>query len=415
MTNLTLSCGARYGSLRAPASKSQAHRLLIAAALGKEPTSVICDNISKDIIATIRCLDALCADIFVADRMIHIVPRRKSGRRELYCGESGTTLRLLLPLCGALGEEAIFHLEGRLPNRPLAPFVHILCEHGMQIEARGEKLYCSGRLQCGNFEIDGDVSSQFISGLLFALPLLAGESSLHIKKEIQSAPYIAMTEETLQHSGIQFLRSGNDYTISGSQHYLPPQRCIVEGDYSAAAFFLCMGALSERGIRVTNLPPVTSQGDREVVEILRRFGANVTVADCEVYVKTGHLHGCQIDAGQIPDVIPPLAVVAACAKGTTRIINAERLRLKESDRLHAIAQMLISLGGRVTELPDSLEIEGSRLLGGSANSYGDHRIAMSAAVAVCACREAVTLSDPDCVNKSFPQFWELFLRLEGER
>lgn len=414
MTHITLSFGPRHGTVAAPASKSHAHRLLICGGLGKTPVTIDCADISKDIAATAQCLEALCADVTVADGKLHIVPAAKAGRKALFCGESGSTLRFLLPVCGALGEEVVFHREGRLPDRPLAPLDAVLRAHGMTITSQGSDLHCSGQLQSGLYEIPGDVSSQYISGLLFALPLLKGDSIIRITGKIESAAYITMTEQALQQAGIRFVKTENEYTVFGSQQYALPAEAAVEGDYSNAAFFLCMGALSNEGIRVTNMPHETRQGDRAVVDILRRFGAEVTVADDEIFVRGGHLHGCEIDAAPIPDLIPALSVVAAAAEGETHIINAGRLRLKESDRLATTAEMLTALGGKVTELPDGLVIKGGTLQGGRVDSHNDHRIAMSAAVAACVCRDSVTVQDPACTDKSFPRFWDIFTRLERD-
>ena len=414
MTHITLSPGPRHGIVAAPASKSHAHRLLICGGLGKTPVTIDCADISKDIAATAKCLHALCADVTTGDGKLHIVPAAKAEKKELFCGESGSTLRFLLPVCGALGKDVVFHREGRLPQRPLAPLDEVLRAHGMTIVEQGNDLHCSGRLQCGLFEIPGDVSSQYISGLLFALPLLNGDSTIRITGKIESAAYIAMTEQALRQAGVRFIKNGNEYTVFGSQQYALPAEAAVEGDYSNAAFFLCMGALSDKGMRVTNMPHETRQGDRAVVDFLRRFGAEITVTDGEIFVCGGHLHGCEIDAAPIPDLIPVLSVVAAAAEGETHIINAGRLRLKESDRLATTAEMLRALGGTVTELPSGLVIKGGKLQGGTVDSHNDHRIAMSAAVASCVCRESVTVQDPACTDKSFPRFWDIFTRLERD-
>lgn len=416
MTHITLLPGQRRGTVAAPASKSHAHRLLICGALGGSEVTIACGDISKDIAATANCLNALCADVAIdGDGTIKTTPAVKNDRRELFCGESGSTLRFLLPVCGALGAEAVFHREGRLPERPLSPLDEVLRAHGMTIEEQGDLLLCRGQLCSGLYEIPGDISSQFISGLLFALPLLHGDSTIRIIGKTESAAYIAMTEQALQESGIRFARHGSEYTVFGDQQYALPEHCTVEGDCSNAAFFLCMGALSDEGICVTNLPAETRQGDRAVLDILHRFGAEVTVSGDEIFVRGGTLHGCRIDAAPIPDLIPVLSVVAATAEGETQIVNAARLRLKESDRLRTTAELLTALGGNVTELPDGLVIRGGTLKGGTVNSCNDHRIAMSAAVAACVCREAVTVLDPDCTDKSFPRFWESFARLEREK
>ena len=400
MTEITLPHGERSGVTAAPASKSHAHRLLICAALGNGSISIDRDDISNDIAATQQCLDALRSET--------------SDKKILHCGESGSTLRFLIPICGALGESVEFDMEGRLPDRPLYPFDELLRSHGMSIEKRGSRLCCSGKLRSGVFEIPGDISSQFISGLLFALPLLEGDSVIRVTGKTESAAYIAMTESAIKSAGIRFEHKENEYTVFGNQRYEIKENCAVEGDWSNAAFFLCMGAVSEGGITVKNMPQNSLQGDRQVAEILSRFGAEVSADGSEITVKKKALSGCEIDASGIPDLIPVLSVVAAAAEGETRIINAARLRLKESDRLSATAQLLRSLGGSVTELPDGLVINGTgKLSGGTVDSFNDHRIAMSAAVASCICTAPVTVLNPECTNKSFPSFWEKFEKLEA--
>ena len=414
MTELTLSPGMRTGTVSAPSSKSHAHRLLICAALGKEKLSIDCGDISMDIAATAACLDALCADIHCGgDGIITLEPRPgKEGSRLLPCGESGSTLRFLIPVCGALGESVTFKMEGRLSERPLAPLDGLLREHGMSIEREGSLLHCSGRLRSGDFEIPGDISSQYISGLLFALPLLEGDSVLRVTGKTESEAYIAMTESALSSSGIVFRKQGGEYRIPGKQVYALKDGCRAEGDLSNAAFFLCMGALSERGITVENIPTDTLQGDRAVIDLLRRFGASVTEKGGSVTVRRGELKGLEIDASGIPDLVPVLSVVASQAEGETRIVNASRLRLKESDRLSSTAALINGLGGRVSELADGLVILGGRLDGGIAYSCNDHRIAMSAAAAACVCRGPVTVTEPECTRKSFPRFWDTFTKLE---
>ena len=417
MTEITLLPGQRSGITAAPSSKSHAHRLLICAALGGEKVNIDCGDISKDIAATAKCLEALCADISEgADGLMSVEPKRKASEQVkiLHCGESGSTLRFLIPVCGALGESVVFNMEGRLSDRPLAPYDELLREHGMSIEKDGSRLFCSGRLRSGVFSIPGDISSQYISGLLFALPLLDGDSIIRITGKLESSAYIAMTESALIASGIDFEHKGNEYRIRGNQRYA--LSCgAAEGDYSNGAFFLCMGALSEGGITVKNMPAETLQGDSAVVDILRSFGAQIEVCGSEITIKKGSLTGCEIDASGIPDLVPVLSVVAAAAKGETRIINAARLRLKESDRLKTTAELLSRLGGDVTELTDGLIINGTGTLrGGTVNSYNDHRIAMSAAVAACISTAPVTVEGPECTAKSFPRFWENFEQLERQ-
>ena len=416
--NISIKPGQRSGLVKIPASKSQAHRLLICAALGRTDTLIECDGLSADIRATIACLNALGAGIVPIwdDRALLVRPILKVPRElcHLPCGESGSTLRFLLPVCGALGADAVFHMEGRLPQRPLAPLDRQLEEHGMELRQEGELLYCSGQLQPGDYELPGNVSSQYISGLLMALPLVSGDSRLSVTGSIESAAYITMTEDALRLSGIDFTKENNCYLIPGGQRSRLPQTLQVEGDFSNAAFFLCMGALSSQGIEVTGLNTASHQGDRAAVDILRSFGAEIRELENGYFVRRSRLQGLTIDAKPIPDLIPVLSVVAALSRGETRIINAGRLRLKESDRLTSTASLIRSLGGEVEELEDGLVIHGrSRLSGGSVDSWGDHRIAMAAATAACGCASGVELSGTQAVNKSYPRFWEDFDALTG--
>ena len=407
--NRVIRPGARSGSVRIPASKSQAHRLLICAALGAAPCILKCDGVSADIAATIACLNALGASIRAEEDRIFVEPIRRvpADKCELPCGESGSTLRFLLPLVGALGAEAVFRMEGRLPARPLAPFDRELCAHGMSIRREGELLYCSGSLEPGSYTLPGDVSSQYISGLLMALPLAKGDSRLSVTGNVESASYITMTEDALRLSGLAYEKQGWNYRIPGGQKPSLPHTLCVEGDWSNAAFFLCAGALSPKGVLVKGLNAASSQGDRAVLEILRRFGAEIAETEDAICVRRGQLGAVEIDAAPIPDLIPVLSVVAAAAEGETRIVNAVRLRLKESDRLSSTAAMLRALGGDVTELDDTLVIRGAgSLCGGCADACSDHRIAMSAAAAACLCREEVTVCGSECVKKSYPRFWE---------
>ena len=413
----TIPPGARTGRVHIPASKSQAHRLLICAALGEEKTEVVCDGISADIAATAKCLRALGAAVEETEAGFLVSPIKKvpEGRCELYCGESGSTLRFLLPIVGALGVQAVFHREGRLPQRPLAPLDAVLTAHGMTLSEDGDLLLCSGQLQAGNYEIAGNVSSQYISGLLMALPRFAGESRLAVTGTLESAAYVAMTEDALRLSGVEFSKNGASYAIPGGQRFRLPARTAVEGDWSNAAFFLCMGALAKEGIRVEGLNLKSSQGDRGVLDVLRAFGAAVSEEENAVTVRRGTLRGVTVDASPIPDLIPVLSVVASVAAGETRVENAYRLRLKESDRLQSTANLLRALGGRVEEKEDGLVITGVPTLhGGAVETQNDHRLAMSAATAACAATGEVTVDNDACVAKSYPRFWEDYGSLKGE-
>ena len=415
--NKTILPGARTGEVHIPASKSQAHRMLLCAAMGENEVTLRCRGLSKDILATVACLKALGASVDAEGEVLHLRPvsAPPPGLCLLPCGESGSTLRFLLPLVGALGASAVFEREGRLPERPIEPLRRELCRNGMDIRSDGARLYCSGQLRPGAFSLPGNISSQYISALLMTLPLLEGESTLHIEGALESAAYVAMTEEVLRLGGVRTEKTGYGYRIPGGQRCRFAPELSVEGDYSNAAFFLCAGALSERGIRLTGLDPQSRQGDRAIVPLLEEMGAQVASDGSSVTVKRAALHGITIDASPIPDLIPVLSVVAAAASGETRVIHAQRLRLKESDRLHSTTQMLRALGAEAEELPDGLVIRGGRTpAGGTVDACGDHRIAMSAAVAGGICRGAVTICGSECVQKSYPDFWTDFQQLKGD-
>ena len=399
--------GQRTGMVQIPASKSVAHRLLICAALAETETTLLIDGFSKDILATAECLRALGAGIEREESGIRVTPVKKTLNDGLLpCGESGSTLRFLLPVAGALGASGCFRMEGRLPERPMQVYEALLCAHGMTIRREGDRLHFGGMLQSGEFRLPGNISSQYFSGLLMALPRLEADSTVIAEGSLESEGYIRLTEDVLACSGVHIEQNGQSWRIPGGQRPAFPERMQVEGDWSNAAFFLCMGALSEKGITVRGLKLDSAQGDRAVLELLERFGAIVNTETDSVTVRRGALRPVSIDAAPIPDLIPVLSVLACGAKGDTQIINAGRLRMKESDRLQSTAKLINDLGGRAEELPEGLVIHGTGALrGGTVDSCNDHRIAMSAAVAASLCNDPVTVKGAQCVQKSYPAFW----------
>lgn len=396
------------GELPAIASKSQAHRLLICAALGTHPVRMLCAETSQDIEATARCLTALGADLRRTDGAYEITPIKTIPQHPvLDVGESGSTLRFLLPVVGALGAEARFVLHGRLPQRPLSPLWEELEEHGMMLHRDGANIITGGKLQSGVYQLPGNISSQYISGLLFALPLLTGDSEIRLTTEVESGAYLTMTEQALHRSGVTAEKTAHGWCIPGNQQYHGDSVCAVEGDWSNAAFPLCAGALAGTGITVTNLNLHSPQGDRAVVDILRRFGADVQVNGNAVTVRPGNLRGITIDAAEIPDLVPVLTAVAVAATGETRFIRAGRLRIKESDRLKTVCALFSALGADICETDDGLIIHGGKpLTGGTVDAAGDHRIAMTAAVAAAYCTGPVEVQGAEAVAKSYPGFWD---------
>ena len=405
------------GCIHAINSKSHVHRLLICAALGKNPVTIYCPDTSDDIEATARCLCALGASVNRTENCYEIIPiGRVHADPLLHCNESGSTLRFLLPVAAALGADTRFYMTGRLPDRPITPLADQLISHGCKVKHDTHNiLRCTRQLTPGEYSLPGNISSQYFSGLLFALPLLNGDSIIHIEGDLESTGYIQMTLDVLSMSGINIIFEKDKFIIPGNQTYSLPNYVKSEGDWSNAAFWLSMGALSRKSVVCTGLNHKSSQKDKRIVRILRRFGASVTTTHDTVTVSFEKLHGIVVNAADIPDLVPVLAVVAAAAEGTTKFTHAGRVRMKESDRLHSVTEMLKALGADISEHPDKLIINGSGTLkGGIVDSCGDHRIAMSAACASVICSDTVTVKDAHCVSKSYPAFWDDFESMGGK-
>jgi len=411
------------GALDAVSSKSAAHRLLVCAALAGKGTRVRINGISDDIQATIRCLELMGAEIKIEkqEAVVRPIQRPVDGLASaplgvLRCGESATAARLLMPVAAALFDSFSMTGEGTLPMRPLAPLCLALQQAGCKLDGDRLPLAGSGRITAGDFHVPGDISSQFVSGLLLALPLLSAESRVRITTPLESASYVKMTVEAIAFFGIAIEKNEEGYRVIGNRRYDSPGVAVAEGDWSNSAFFLCMGALGAPGCSVTvrGLAPRSEQGDKKIVEILRRFGASVQTDETSVTVSRGALRGISIDAAQIPDLVPALAVVASLAEGESKIYNARRLHFKESDRLQSTRSMLLSLGADVKPIPDGLAIRGKKKLrGGEVSCARDHRIVMAAATAACACEKPVVVKDFLAVNKSYPAFFGHYKTLGG--
>ncbi len=412
--NVTVFPSIASGKIRAIASKSAAHRLLICAAFADKPTSIRCEETNEDITATVECLNALGANITRNGYCYNVTPIKVVNKNAILpCNESGSTLRFLLPICAALDGEFTFLMKGRLPSRPISPLKEVLEEHGIAITKSTEsKLIVSGKLLGEDFQIAGNVSSQFITGLLFALSVLKRKSTLTITTKIESEPYINITLDALSTFGINIIKKENSFILSENCNFIAPNELCVEGDWSNAAFPLALGIIGKAPITLQNLLPSSKQGDKEVIDILRAFGGKIEQSANAYTAYPSTLFGINIDASDIPDLVPILATVATVAKGTTVISGASRLRLKESDRLLSVSTVLSSIGADITQTEDGLIIKGKKSLsGGSVDSFGDHRIAMSAAIATSVCKNSVTIQGAEAVNKSYPDFWKDMITL----
>ena len=380
------------GQVTAIPSKSQAHRLLICAAFADAPTTLSCPETNRDIEATAGCLRGLGADITRTSTGYLVSPVQSlPASTKINCQDSGSTLRFLLPVVGALGVDTVFHMEGRLPQRPLSPLWEEMERMGCRLSRPTEStIRCQGKLQPGDYTISGGVSSQFITGLLLALALIPGESRIHITGKLESAPYVTMTLQAMKAFGMEV----TDFTAVGGRKFTSPGSFTVEGDWSNGAFFLAARELGS-DVEVANLSADSAQGDRAAATLLPGLKKHLT-----------------IDAADIPDLVPILAVTAACKQGAT-FTNIARLRLKESDRVESVLAMLQNLGGRAEADENTMTVYGTGLVGGTVDAKNDHRIAMSAAIAATVCRENVTILGAECVRKSYPQFFEEYRKLGG--
>lgn len=379
--NITITPHCLHGEVTVIPSKSQAHRLLICAAFADRPTQIACRETNRDIQATIDSLRTLGAQIIATEVGYTVFPAQNIPEfAVLDCNESGSTLRFMLPIVGALGVDATFSLAGRLAKRPLSPLWEEMQRMGCSLSRPTEStIRCQGKLRSGEYTIDGGVSSQFISGLMFAHALMEN-ATLTITGKLESKPYVELTKAALN--------------LFADHH--SPDSVSVEGDWSNGAFWLAANALG-CDLSIRGLNPDSLQGDRAVVDILQQLESGAPT----------------ICAADIPDLVPILSVVASAKHGAV-FTNIQRLRLKESDRVASVIAMLEALGGCAHATEDTLKVLPATLKGGTVDSCNDHRIAMAAAIAAIVCAGPVTIQGSEAVNKSYPQFWAEYRRLGGK-
>ena len=381
------------GTVQAIPSKSQAHRLLICGAFADAITILDCPETNQDIEATAECLNALGAEITRTSSGYRICPIKTVRQNAvLNCRESGSTLRFLLPVVGALGANATFQMSGRLPHRPLRPLWEVMEQHGCSLSRpTADTLRCQGRLLPGHYTISGDISSQYITGLLFAIALMTGKSELTVTGKLESAPYVIMTQQAMKIFGVDT----ENYHLDADSHFHSPGNISVEGDWSNAAFFLGAQAIGNC-VTVTNLHTDSPQGDKAVTQCLALLENNCTIS-CEDF----------------PDLVPILAVIAGCKKGAT-FTGIRRLRLKESDRVASVATMLIQFGATVEVEENAFTVQPGLYSGCTIDAAGDHRIAMAAAIGATAATGPITILGAECVSKSYPAFWDIYQQLGGQ-
>lgn len=418
-------------SVLAPKSKSYEHRLLICELLSKfgeagsldaqgEPREAsdlrrTATRPSEDVMATKDCISKIKLSLM-------------DGRSEvvLDCNQSGSTLRFLLPIVCVLGLKARFLMRGRLGKRPMDELINELKAHGSNIDRENDTICTSGKLEHGIFKLPGDISSQYISGLLMALPLLEGDSEICVRKPLVSAGYIDMTLDVMRKFSIAVSEesSGSEYIyrIKGGQRYIMPEKYIVEGDWSNSAFWFAVGVLGDEPLAIEGLNPNSLQGDRRIFDLLREMGADIrAIMDNDKTVFEAYplgdkaLKAIALDAENIPDLVPLIAILACFTDGKSRIKGIKRLRLKESDRLLAVEELIDGFGGSYKIHEDAIEIsglgKGAMLRGGEVRCFDDHRIVMSAAASSLRCREDVLIDNAFAVNKSYLGFFDELDRL----
>lgn len=396
-----------HGAVTPPPSKSQAHRLLIAAALCGGISNLKNVALSQDIAATIQCLRAIGAGVVERDGVLELHGMGNSIVQagplpHMDCGESGSTLRFLIPVALLVCGGGVFTGHGRLMERPQKPYFDLFDEKNIAYRLENGALSVEGQLTAGEYRLPGNVSSQFITGLLYALPLLDGDSSIVLTTPLESRGYVDMTLDALAAFGVEVSFDGDrTFQVPGNQSY-QARDLEVEGDWSNAAFWYAAAFLESR-LEIRGLNPDSAQGDSCIAKL---------------YWTLARPGDAEIDVSQCPDLVPPLAVMAALrgAGKTTRLVNAGRLRIKESDRLATVTEVLSALGAQVEEGPDYLAFVAADDLPGGAvvSGHNDHRIAMMAAIAATACRAPVTVTGAECVAKSYPDFWQVYESLGGK-
>ncbi len=377
------------GKIKAISSKSAAHRMLICAALADGKSEVQIDTTSLDIEATISALTSLGAVIEKNGNIYSVIPINDENDALVDCNESGSTLRFLVPVGAALGKKCVFTGRGRLPERPMKTLTDEMKKHGVTV-SEGFPIEIEGKLRKGRYTIDGSVSSQFITGLLLALPQ-SGGGEICVTGELQSRSYIDITLSVMEKFGVKVEEKDNSFIVPDKKFTSSLSR--AEGDWSNAAFFL------SAGVEVESLDINSKQGDKKILDVLEKLN------------QSGEI---DIDVSDIPDLVPIIAVKASVRNGRTNIINAERLKLKESDRILSATDMINNLGGKATGTEKSIIIDGVKsLYGGVVNSFNDHRIVMASAIAAQYCEEKVTIIGAEAVRKSYPDFFEDYKKLGG--
>lgn len=400
------------GEVNIPPSKSAAHRALICAALSEEISRVTPYCTSKDIKATVSCLKALGMSIEEDENGYTL---SKGGTQKggiLNFCESGSTARFLLPIAAALGADITGVGEGRLPERPMNTLTTLFREHGVKVSSDNLPITLKGKLTGGDFRLPGNISSQYISGLLLAAPLINEDINIIPTTALESVGYIDMTVSAMRKYGVSIKETNSGWRVLADTEY-KAKDTVIEGDWSQAAFF--MSAASIGGdVKIKGLDFASNQGDMAALDVFAAFGADISITDNVLHIKRGTLRGIEVNAADIPDMVPAIAVTAAFAEGKTVIHSAERLRIKESDRIKTTLAVLSAMGIKTEEKDDGMIIYGGKPKGAVIDGAGDHRIVMAAAVAAAFAEGESVITGCEAINKSYPEFFNDFKRIGGK-
>lgn len=410
------------GEVTVPPSKSELHRMLICAALADRETVIRAASggsyeLPDDILATVSCLRALGARITEDTESLTVVPVDKTNVPEcpvLDCRDSASTLRFLLPVAAALGCNATFTGSGSLAARPAADLIETLSRHGVIFSSEQLPFSVSGRMSGGEFRISGDISSQYLTGLLLSLPLIEEDSGIVLTTELHSSRYISLTCSIMSLFGVKVTENGGVYTIASQSRYVSPGDLTAGGDWSGASFFMLAGLIcGGSSVSVSGLDLFSDQADKAVIALFNSMHGTCAIGE-DILTRYSHLYGSDMDMNETPDLFPVLAVAASVAEGISRFTGIERLRVKESDRISSVVSLISSLGGSASAEGGDVVIRGvPALRGGIADAMSDHRIAMAAVIAAAASRDGAVIRGAECISKSWPDFLDCFRALGG--
>lgn len=403
------------GKIKAPPSKSLTHRALIASALSNGESTIRNVSFSKDIIATMNALEAIGAKFEIQGNKVNVtgVKKIKNPNKEIDCNESGSTLRFMIPILSLSEKKVIFSGAESLIKRPQKLYEEIFKEDSNTFIVKKTTIEIEGSVKARNYYLDGNISSQFFSGLMFSLPLLKKDSYIYLNSELESKSYINLTIDVLKKFGIKIFEIENGYYIEGNQNYKSTD-FEVEGDFSQAAFFLVAGLINKQ-IEVDDLDNDSIQGDRRIIDIIKSVKGHIIHMENGYITRNSETYGTVVDISNCPDLGPIVALLLSLSKGTSRIVNASRLRIKESDRIESTVSTLKSLGANIKSVGDEIIINGRKSFGGgvTVDSFNDHRIAMMISIASSVCLNPVILTNSNAINKSYPNFYEDYKFIGG--